>query len=486
MYIRANSFSFMPSNSRLLNIFSIVFALIVLVLTVIYKIKKHTLFYYQDDIFTVLQTTKSWLFGHSLLWDNRYGHVEKIHFSFTALLLAPFTVLAGCKGLFYAHALIYFIVFVVLIYSDRLKLSYKERILTGIMFLLGPYAFYVFDDEEFGWHLEFLFVPLCFFFTLALIGKKNWQILFWAVLICFTKEDGPVIACCIHLIWWFLQNPFHNWKQAFRICAAWSMAFLLIMFFLKASNNFQVIRFEDALSGFWYDTTVDKGNYFLKLFGELLLLLFPIVVFLALLVPVKRILQLLLCLLPVLAVCMVSGIYYYPNTNYSFSWAPRFTEILSFLFCGSILVMHFQAEKAMHKAIYLVAVLVFCFAFQPFALGKTRNYFLHSEIRAAFSNQLPGYVKPGAAYLIKCIAKQVPAGYSVAVPHYYFNLFEHCNCFSFDHLENAPANLQLIILKDTSQFFEYKFKYTQYNIEKKRNLYILQLKGHEISLDTCK
>ncbi len=478
------------SQGRIKIIFCLV-ALFVLLLMLLFKIKKYSLFYYQDDLYSVLQSTKSWFYGYSFLWDNRYGHLEKIHFSYSALLLAPFTLIAGAKGLFIVHGLALFLVFVWLIFSKLLLISLQQRIFIGITFLISPYSFYIFDNPVYGWHLEMMFLPFAFLFTMALLQQNNkWMILLSGLLLCATKEDGAVIACCIHLAYLIAKADFKKTKQVLKTCLLWGGVFILILFFLKAANHFAPMRLENAVQNFLSGNINEQTNYFLKIISNSFLLLLPLFIFLGISLGVKKTLLLLLLCLPVVIVCTVSGIYYYPSTNYSISWAPRWVEVMAVVFCGGILFLHFTksaAEAYLKSAKNFLTALVFilCFVLQQYALGKTQNYFLLKEISAVAKSKTPHGIGKRQASLVRCIAKQIPKSNSVIVPNHFFNLFEHCNCFAADYLQNAPAYPQLVILKDSAEFETCKLDYSRYAIEKKVNLYFLTLKGSGINGNEC-
>lgn len=473
-----------------LKYFSVFFFLITYTVFYMYKVAIYNLFYYQHDMFSVLCASRDWIFGHPLLWDNRYGFTPAVHFSFIAPLLSPFTILSGGKGLFIAHSLIYFISFCWAIHDEADIKIFKKKLALLFVFLISPYAFWLFDDTNYGWHLELLFLPFSLFFALALISAKRGLVFAFGLLTVLTKEDGSVIACCIHLLFVLSQNIEQriDWKKIFKIVAGWFAVFIFSLLIIKLFNDFKTTRLEFTLSDFFYDHSLFNAGYFRKITWQFIVMLLPLSVFCFIVLGNRNFLRLLLCTMPVVITGIVSGLWYSGNEWFSLAWVPRFVCIMGVMLAGTFIYLHRNNSgiEASGQKLPLTILIIITMIIQGFSLAVVRDYKLFNEIKKAYMHSLPENVEPNDSFVMKCIAEETPQNFNVAVPYQYFSLFDKNDLTWFDHPENAPQkNPDLVILEDSILFSKYNFDYDLYNIERKNKFYVFVRKDKKLSLRNC-
>ncbi|MEO5570687.1 MAG: hypothetical protein ABIT08_09860 [Bacteroidia bacterium] len=472
-----------------LRFLAIIFFVMMYALFFIYKITMYSLFYYQHDMFSVISSGCGWIYGHPLWWDNRYGVTPAIHFSFIAPLLSPFIILMGGKGLFLVHALIYFMAFYWALQGSSDQNILKKRIAVVFVFFISPYALWLFDDPFFGWHIELLFLPFSVFFVLALISKKSWLAVVCALPLVFTKEDGCVIACCIHLLYALSENTQQQikWKQLFKITSAWLVVFIICLFIIKFFNDFKPTRVETTFNEFYHDESLFNAAYFRKIIWQILVMLLPLFLISFFILNNNNFFKLILFIIPVLIIGIISGLWYSGNAYFSVSWVPRFVEIMGLMLAGIFIFLNKQLYiESFKKKIPTQILVITVIMLQVISLNMARDYKLLTEIRKAYANTLYSTVTPADAGIIRCIAARTPNHFNVAVPFEYFSLFDKNDLTWFDHPENAPQkNPDLVILEDTSKFGEYKFDYGDYQSEKKGKFYILVKKDRLLLDNHC-
>ncbi len=156
---------------------------------------------YTTDLFTNLQLTRSFFEGRPLLWENGYGNHKAFHNLYVALLFYPFTRFLGAYGLFVAQALLYGWAVYSILARARDAAEWKLALYWANVaaMALGPVAFFIFEDPTYGFHYELLFVPLSVLFALSLADRSR-SAWIYAALIVLTREEGAIVAWCIHVL----------------------------------------------------------------------------------------------------------------------------------------------------------------------------------------------------------------------------------------------------------------------------------------------
>jgi hypothetical protein len=467
----------MKFSEKQIKTFAIIFFLLLYIFFIVYKITKYNLFCYIHDLFSVISTSCGWMHGHPVWWDNRYGFTPAIHFSFTAPLLSPFIILFGGKGLFIFHALICFLAFYFTIRNVTDKNILHIRLAALAVFLLSPYAFWLFDDTTYGWHIELVLLQLAVFFALALLSKKRWLVVLCALLLVFTKEDGIVIACCVHLLYALRGSADQktNWKKIFLISGAWVIVFLCALFVIKFFRNFEETRLEAALREFHEDTRFYNAGYFRKITWQFMVMLFPVTAFCFYILRRTDFLKLILLTTPLIVTGIIAGLWYSGDIKLSVSWAPRFSEIMGVMLAGTIILLtHRKNLKLQFRKPALSIAVIAALTLQVFTLMAAHDYNLFSEIKKAATHSFPQNINSDDEQVIKSIAEKTPQDFNVAVPYQYFSAFDKNDLTWFGYYDYAPKrNPDLIILEDSSKFSEYKFDYEEYQIQKEGKFFVL-------------
>jgi hypothetical protein len=443
----------------------------------LYKASKYDLFYYKHDLFSVLSSSRGWVFGHPILWDNRYGFIPAVHFSFTSFFFSPLTILLGGRGLFIIHAVIYFIAYSFAVCYTLTQKQLKMTLPLLFIFFLSPYAIWLFDDTLYGWHTELLFLPFALLFAIGLITKNKLLLCSSALFLILTKEDGGVIACCIHILFILSGNNTRKVKQMeiIKIISFWLSIFIFSIITIKAFNSFRESRIENLFANFIINLSNYNVGYFVRILFWFFILILPAYLFCFLLLGSRKFLTLFLCTLPLILTSIVSGLFYAADNEwYGLGWAPRVVGILGVMLSGSYIFLYqkefnsilFQSKL---KSISIVTIII---VLQFFSLLKARDYNLITEVKKAYNHTLPEGITPYDANIMKTIAGHTPSDFTVTVPYYYFNLFDKNDFTWFDHPENAYSKSDIIIMEDTLQY-HYIFNDEIYKRCKKGKFYIL-------------
>lgn len=461
-------------------------AIIVFSFFLIFKILKYNLFYYSFDLFSNLQLTRSWFYGNWPLWENRYGFTAALHNYYTIMLFAPFSIWLGAKGIFAAHAVILFFAVALCIGTTKPSDQHKSSLTFAILFLIlaGPVSFWLFDDDGYGWHVELLFLPFSVFFALALRAEHKYFILLTALLLIFTKEDGPVVACAIHLLFVIIKNKRIEveenllFKKIAKTIIFWVMVFFLSNLLLAALNHFTFIRPFTALTNFLNADSISRYAYITEVFTSYFILLLPFVLLFLTVYKTRFTFLILAALVPLTVVGLISGFIYFPITWFSLCWGSRFAETIGLFAASGIFLNHSQNIRKWIINSYLkqktAFLLIPLFGILQFgALLLAREYNAVTEITKTFSGQLQQGVTEQKADFMKCVAENTADSMYVAVPPYYFNLFEWHNYVWQDHLEVAPKKVDLIITEDSLTKENFIKKFPDYLLTEKKGFFIL-------------
>lgn len=460
-------------------------AIIVFSFFLVFKALKYGLFYYSFDLFSNLQLTRSWLQGNWPLWENRYGFNAALHNYYTIMLFAPFSVLWGAKGIFAAHAAILFLTIGLYINSSNISGEQKSSSAFAVLFLLlaGPVSFWLFDDDGYGWHVELLFLPFSVFYALALKSGNRYFILLTSLLLIFTKEDGPVVACTIQLLFIIIVNKRTEEKEFFFTKIAKAITFWVTIFFLSnlllaALNHFTFIRAFTALTNFSNADSTGRFAYLSEVLASYFILLLPFVLLFLTVYKTRFTFLILAALVPLTIVGLISGFMYFPITWFGLSWCPRFAEMVGVFAAAVIFLTHSQNMRkwfvyshVKQKTSFILIVLFSIFQFG--ALLFAREYNAVSEIAKIFKRKLPLGVTEQKAVFMKCVAENTEDTMYIAVPPQYFNLFEWHNYVWQDHLEVKLKIPDLIITEDSLAKENFIKKFPDYLFTEKKGFFIL-------------
>jgi hypothetical protein len=160
--------------------------------------------YFETDFFGFLEMSWSWHYAGRLLHDNAYGDHFAIHNYYLLPLLSPLTIPLGAYGLIVALVVFHLAAVLRIVRAEALDLPGRLAVLAG---LLGPIAYYVFDNPVWGFHPEIFYPPLVALLAIDLLEGKTGRAIAVVVLIVLVKEDGAVLVAAVlaayfvHRLW---------------------------------------------------------------------------------------------------------------------------------------------------------------------------------------------------------------------------------------------------------------------------------------------
>lgn len=438
-----------------------------IVLLVFFFIAKSQLFAkltYQSDLFSHIQSSRSWLQERPIMYENNYGHHARYHNYFFNLLMGPLVLWWGAYGIFIFQLGLYI---AALLYAFPYIYNYAQtnfhKIVTGILcivFFCGPYAYWLYDDPWFGFHTEMLYIPLGLIFSIALLKQNKWLAIVFAVLIISVKEDGVVLLASLHLLHLFVQktlghiNPKKWIIQTFSYGAIYLLVFAAGIIYLKYQNNFELSRLDKTFSRAKEFSPSEIKNYVVSVLYSVGLLLLPFVLFIGFTRPRSGyfLLYALLLLLPIVAVNFVSGLYYLPHKDFSLTWVPRFSLVFVFLFVVCIYSVLFFSQTWFTKKRAIVfssiGIGFLLFISQVYILKKEKKYYVYKNTLGIIFQEHP---ENNQAYLlqIKNLAKVLPYDYPVAPPYWLFAYFHKHDFLWISSAYNAWQQPRMVIVDET-------------------------------------
>ncbi len=372
---------------------------------------------YEVDIFLHVQIAKSVFQGRGLFFDNVYAPASFIHSYFILILIGPFVLFTGVYGLILAHGAIYFA-------SAVSAFSYlSARINNSVVACLSVFGLFfsfipiwIWDDPTYGWHSELLFFPLGVLFFLSL-SRKNiyWKILFGALLV-LNREDGAVLACCLHLLHelqkYFSEEETITLKQLslriFLIIIFWFLLFLAVTGSIHYFGDGAEYRQKKAVR--FISQMPDKPRFkngFLKMITGTGILLSPLLVFYV--VKGHRFLLLLatlFCLLPVLIISILASCAYLPKIPsmlyHGTSWPSRFNMLWCIVSAGALVSIGGRSRVSPKIGNFLiVCVVLISVTGQYFALKYVRGYPEKKKTTISL-------LRPKERTFISCLSKNLP------------------------------------------------------------------------------
>ncbi|HYG14459.1 MAG TPA: hypothetical protein VEC12_01820, partial [Bacteroidia bacterium] len=293
--------------------------------------------FYQSDLFSHIQISRTWLEGRPVMHENNYGYHGRLHNYFFDLLMGPAVKAWGGFGIFIIQLLLY--IWALLYTFPYIYSHSKNKFNAGLFYFiifLGPYAFWLYDDPWFGFHTEMLYIPLGFIFFISLVRQQAVISVICGLLMVLVKEDGAVVAACLHLFHLSARNSSNaistrKWLGKSLFWGVfWLVVFIAGIILLKYKNNFGPDRIGKAFKQVQQDASLSLLQYLLSIFKSFGLLLLPLAVFIMYLKPLRKVLLWwLLFLVPVIIVSLVSGFVYFPQLDFSLTWVPRFSMVFT-------------------------------------------------------------------------------------------------------------------------------------------------------------
>jgi len=426
---------------------------------------------YTSDLFSHLQISKSWLEGRPLLFENAYGYHDKIHNYYFTPFLGLFTYFLGAYGLFAAQFVIMMAgiyIFVQLYAKAPAGVEKKLLLILLLAFYLGPSAFLICDDPDYGFHTELLYFPLSICLAAGLISGKKWAFIIPAVFTILVKEDGVVLVTCIHLGWLFLNKNKLNgkfWKKAARITVLWLAVFAAGLFLLMYKNGFGnshlAISLENVLR-----LKQDSWNiYFWPILRDFFISLVPVILFLLLFIKWDKISGFLLLLLPLLVVQVYASINYYSCTVFALIWAPRFALLWGYAVAFILMaVLSGNINYRFGIKFHFAGILVISALLYSLQIEGVKDY-IHDYKRCTIGKE--AFDNDADVQRVKKVILQFPRSYDVAIQNNYFALFPYNNIVWPDRFDSRWKDPEIILVDiDTAEVLMEKFvsPYTRYNI----------------------
>ena len=150
--------------------------------------------YFESDLFSFLEMSWSWYYAGRLLHDNAYGLHFAIHNFFLLPFLSPLTIPFGAYGLVVVLVVLHLLAVLRIARAASLDRPGRLAVLSG---LLGPIAYYAFDNPVWGFHPELCYPPLAALLAIELIERRTGPAFAVALLIVLVKEDGAVLAAAV-------------------------------------------------------------------------------------------------------------------------------------------------------------------------------------------------------------------------------------------------------------------------------------------------
>lgn len=421
---------------------------------------------YHTDLFIHLQISYTFWQGEPLFDNYLYnlGH-PFIHNFFILPLLFLFTGPFGAYGLFLASALLHLLAIHELYRALSDRISFVVLSLTA---MTGPISFWLWDNPLYGWHVETLFFPLTVLFGCSLLRQRKTALL-WALLLLLVRENGAVIACCVHLLFlWGSATALRTSlgglvRASLQVVLLWGMLFMLGLAIPHLVDAPGDERLENALSQL---LTLTESPKHLEAIADMLLnnaiLASPILVLLALSVRNGAyLLVALVALLPTLMINIISSLIYSIDFigSYGLTWAPRFAPIWGLLTLGLVIGFELDlAERASRtpKALALT-VIVLAFFSQAVALKIVRHYDFGPRFIIPFTSSLLKReltLSPTAEKTFRCLQDSLEPADLIAAPPTLFALFHRQDYRSMASPPKDLTHFRLIVCDPRNRYKE--------------------------------
>ncbi|HYG14460.1 MAG TPA: hypothetical protein VEC12_01825 [Bacteroidia bacterium] len=420
---------------------------------------------YQSDLYSHLGIARGWLTGRPVGHENQYGDHTRLHNYYFDLLMGPFALWWGAYGIFIFQFIVYLITlwytFPVL-YKAASTIHKKAMVaFFYIVIFCGPIGFFLYDNPHYGFHVEMMYIPLGFMFAISLYKKQTWVSVLTGILMVSTKEDGPVIAACIHLM--YLTLEWITGKLATRQwlarCTLWGLLWVAVfiagLLYIKARNGGNGGRVEASFETFYNRRPGETATYFSTVFRHWFMLQLPLFCTLLFFRVVNwRIWAAWLAFsLPVIAVNLISGFVYWPHTFFSITWVPRFSLTfalyLSLLsYCILFVSRNWFRPKGFSVLMFLLVGALFL-RWQYTLLQVYAGYALHYSGKLVYTDPHPDdYYKHWAE--VKRVRDVLPDNYPVSPPNQLFGYFHKQDYIWTGALHGGYVKPRMIIIDETN------------------------------------
>jgi hypothetical protein len=407
------------------------------------KLKLFDSLEYTNDLLVHTQKSRSFLSGYPLLYDNFHGP-RPYHNTFAELFFAPFTWLCGAFGLFIPYSLILCASYLLVVWSVPAS-THKGR--AGLMFiaffvLLGPVAFWTFDNPIHGWHPEFLSFPFSLLFACQLLrhqGSKH--SFFYVVPLLLTHEGGAISAWAIHSLYVFIADrstiKFGKWNycsRLLRFSVAWFSVFLFGLLIQKLWDQSGDERLTSCLSALLRGDWQILSNMGLTILDLVIVLQSACLIGFLFTFDVFGFCQTIVCCLPMALAMTLASLAYTTNVRvdmHNTLWAPRFSFSFG-IACSGLLFSLAQCKGTRDNSwrwyLYALSLGAVALIMQNDQLMKVRNYSLIERIGNVMQGKLySASFKSEELKLLECLNGAIPSGTPIIASSYIWAAFHEHN-----------------------------------------------------------
>ena len=438
---------------------ALVSAALVLVLAfwLVVKVRLFDQLAYTSDGFMWLQASQSWLRGRPILFNNFLGAaMAGMHSAYLVLLLGPLALALGAKGLFLSSALVQGAAAWSAVAGPAGERPTLARTAVGFTAVLGPVAFWLWDDPVYGWHPETLFFPLAVLFGLALARRQRSKWL-WGGLLLLLREDGAVVACCAHLLCVLGDDALPRQRRlrlAAKVAGSWFALFVLVMLWLQLQNS-GTSRLQVAVRKGEMLPARQLLDYVSPQVAWWLLLAVVAVVPLLARGDLRRAAIGISLTLPLAAIGLVAGLLYTRNAGafsvHAMLWPPRLAAGWGIASLAALLpaplVPGERSAPTKYAGHLVIAACAVGVILQLLWLHAARDYDVTNRVRTAFTAEgLPiTALQPAERRFLRCVERTLPRRTPVTTEPSLFRYFERHDLIWATKLNVALAPPELAI-----------------------------------------
>jgi putative flippase GtrA len=407
--------------------------------------------YFETDLFGFLEMSWSWHYAGRLLHDNAYGDHFAIHNYYLLPLLSPLTMPFGAHGLIGVLVVLHLAAVLRIVRAEALDLPGRLAALAG---LLGPIAYYVFDNPVWGFHPEILYPPLVALLAIELLEGRRGPAIAVVLVIVLVKEDGAVLVAAVlvayfaHRLWSLRAGDREERRRVVRAALlsvlAVTLVFLAGMAVLSVASQSLAPtqtgsspRLSKALRILAATLTGDaRSLQRTRLFEGLLAYAGTIAL---VLLPLGRRLPRGLMLAglsapPVIVVLAVSSAIYRFELM---AWPPRLALLVGLVVACSVFARSVPTRPASARTAAGVVLLVAASWGLQILLLRQIGYSPWTRLDTMALLRADGYrasaVPPGELAFLRCIAGRLPGGLPVSAPRRVIPVF-HRQSVVFEEL----------------------------------------------------
>jgi hypothetical protein len=377
---------------------------------------------YTMDFVVHLQKSTSFLLGYPLLSDHIHG-TAAYHNTFIELLFAPFSLVGGAHGLFFASALIYGWAMCSAWQLAHTMSPVNRKCYAGFLFssALGPIAFWIYDNPVYGWHPEPTIIPLALLFTTALVRKRENMIVFFGLLTALVHEGAPIVLFAIHVMHRLLNQD--TGRGPLRILV--SIADLILIYVSLFILGLLLQRGLDPVGGERLLSVMaifkNPSAMLFSDFGYILLMTFFLLVVSGLgFIPlffsgrgdIKYFTILVFLLVPSAVTAYLSGLPYKFPTSGEFHnglWVPRYCFNWSIVLCSGVLLANARNLAVSYLRDWSVFIALLYLCLQASVLLAVRDYSIVARTSDAIhSTGNHKLLSKGERRVLACLPSALP------------------------------------------------------------------------------